>query len=242
MSTLDFDPFPAIDRGTPGEYSRVWAPVQREIAARVVVAPLDPLPRFVAGADCAFSKDGQSIHAVALVWDREERRLVEVTHATRAVTTPYVSGFLSFREGPAILDAIGKLKQSFGVVTFDGQGIAHPRRCGLATHLGVVLDVPSVGVAKSHLIGKHDDVGEKAGSTATLVDRGESIGVVLRTRDGVRPLFVSVGHRCDIDSAVRLALSCVTRYRVPEPTRVADIEVAKYKASLTPSPFGRGLG
>lgn len=230
MPSLDFDPFPAIDRGTPGEYSRVWAPVQREIASRVRLAPIDPLPRFVAGADCAFSKDGASIFAVALVWDRVERKLVEVTTATRTVTTPYVSGFLSFREGPAILAAIAKLKQPFGAITFDGAGIAHPRRCGLATHLGVVLDVPSVGVAKSHLIGKHEDVGGVAGSTATLVDKGEAIGVVLRTRDGVRPLFVSVGHRCDVESAVALAMSCVTKYRVPEPTRLADIEVAKVKA------------
>ena len=227
---LDFDPFPTIDRGTPGEYSRVWAPLQREIAARVVVAPLDPLPRFVAGADCAFSKDGASIYAVALVWDRESRQLVEVTTATRGVTTPYVSGFLSFREGPAILDAVAKLKRSFGAITFDGAGVAHPRRCGLATHLGIVLDVPSVGVAKSRLIGTHDDVGAAAGSTATLFDRDESIGVVLRTRDDVRPLFVSVGHRCDVASAVALARSCVTRYRIPEPTRLADIEVAKVKA------------
>jgi deoxyribonuclease V len=228
---LDFDPFPTIDRGTPGEYSRVWAPVQREIAARVIVAPIDPLPRFVAGADCAFSKDGTSIYAVALVWDREEKRLVEVQTATRAVTTPYVSGFLSFREGPAILDAIAKLTQPFGAITFDGQGVAHPRRCGLATHLGVVLDVPSVGVAKSRLIGTHDDVGTAAGSTAALVDRGEPIGVVLRTKDKTNPLFVSVGHRANVASAIALARSCVTRYRVPEPTRLADIEVAKVKAA-----------
>ena len=228
---IDFDPFPAIDRGTPGEYSRVWPPLQRELAAHVVVAPLAPLPRFVAGADCAFSKDGASIFAVALVWDREARALVEVRTATRAVTTPYVSGFLSFREGPAILDAIAKLKASFGAITFDGAGRAHPRRCGLATHLGVVLDVPSVGVAKSRLIGTHDDLGHAAGATATLRDKGEDVGVVLRTRDGVRPLFVSVGHRCDVDSAVALAMACATRYRVPEPTRLADVEVAKVKAA-----------
>lgn len=235
VRTLDFDPFPTIDRGTPGEYSRVWAPVQREIAARVIVAPLSPLPRFVAGADCAFSKDGKSIHAVALVFDREERRVVEVVHATRELTAPYVSGFLSFREGPAILEAVGKLKQSFGVITFDGQGVAHPRRCGLATHLGVVLDVPSVGVAKSRLTGTHDDVAVAAGSTAPLRDRGEPIGVVLRTKDNVNPLFVSVGHRVDLDSAIALVRACVTKYRVPEPTRVADIEVAKVKALLQAS-------
>lgn len=230
---LDFDPFPTIDRGTPGEYSRVWAPVQREIAARVVVAPLDPLPRFVAGADCAFSKSDGLIFAVALVWDREEKRLVEVATATRELTTPYVSGFLSFREGPAILEAIAKLKQPFGAITFDGAGIAHPRRCGLATHLGVVLDVPSVGVAKSRLIGTHDALDVAAGSTRPLLDKGETIGVVLRTRDNVNPLFVSVGHRCDLDSAIALSLACVTRYRIPEPTRLADIEVAKVKASAT---------
>ena len=228
---LPFDPFPHVARGTPGAYAATWNPLQREIASRVVVAPLKPVPRFIAGADCAFSADKRSIFAVALVWDRVERQVIELTSVTRDVDVPYVSGYLSFREGPAILDAIGKLKQAFGVICFDGAGIAHPRRCGLASHLGVVLDLPSIGVAKSRLLGTFDEPAAPAGSSSTLVDRDESVGVVLRTRDNVRPLFVSVGHRVDVGSAVEIVMACVTRYRIPEPTRQADIAVAQVKKS-----------
>jgi deoxyribonuclease V len=115
------------------------------------------------------------------------------------------------------------------VICFDGQGYAHPRRCGLATHLSVTLDVPGVGVAKSRLIGTHDEPAEAAGSSAPLMDDGEQIGLVLRTRDRTRPLYISIGHRVDLQSAAELALACCTRYRIPEPTRQADIEVAKLK-------------
>jgi deoxyribonuclease V len=239
---LPFDPFPKIERGTPGAFAATWHPIQRQIAERATVAPLDPLPRFVAGADCAFTADKRSIHAVVLVWDRIERKVVDLASEFREVSVPYVSGYLSFREGPAILAAIAKLKRAFGVITFDGQGIAHPRRAGLATHLGVALDVPSVGVAKSRLIGVYDEPARPAGSRSRLLDRGDEIGTVLRTRDDIRPLFVSVGHKVDLDSAAALVMACVTKYRVPEPTRVADIEVAKVKKSLAPSPSGTGPG
>ena len=226
---MRFDPFPKLDRGTPGAYAATWSPVQREIAARVRVEPLAPLPRFVAGADCAFSADKKSIFAVACVWDRETDQLVDVATATRDVTTPYVSGFLSFREGPAILNAIAQLTHWFGAICFDGQGIAHPRRCGLATHLGVTLDVPSVGVAKSRLIGTFVEPAIEAGSSSPLMHRDEQVGVVLRTRDRLRPLFISVGHRIDLPSAIALVRACVTRYRMPEPTRLADRLVARFK-------------
>lgn len=229
---MSFDPFPAIQRGTPGQFAEVWNPVQREIARRVEVRPLEPLPRFVAGADCAFTSDKRSIYAVALVWDREERRLVELATEFREVDVPYVGGYLSFREGPAILAAVERLKHPFGAITFDGQGVAHPRRAGLASHLGVTLDLPSVGVAKSRLIGTFDEPAPDAGSRSPLIDRGEEIGTVLRTRSNVRPLFVSIGHKVDIDSAAALVMACVTKYRIPEPTRLADIEVAKMKVKI----------
>jgi deoxyribonuclease V len=203
---------------------------QGEMRARVLIQPLDPLPRFVAGVDGAFSDDKQTIFAAAVVYDREARRIVEVAHAVREAEFPYIPTFLSFREGPAVLAAIRKLKHPFGAVCFDGQGYAHPRRCGLASHMGVTLDLPAVGVAKSRLIGTYEEPAAPAGSTAPLLDRQEQIGVVLRTRDNVRPVFISIGHRVDLPSAVRLAMACVTRYRIPEPTRQADIEVAKLKA------------
>lgn len=163
------------------------------------------------------------------MYDRHERRVVEVAGARRPVEVPYLPGFLSFREGPAVVEAIGKLEHPFGAVMFDGQGYAHPRRCGLAVHVGVTLGVPSVGVAKSRLIGTHAEPGGAVGDAAPLLDRGEVVGVVLRTRAGVKPLYVSVGHRADLASATALTLACLTKYRVPEPTRQADLEVARIK-------------
>jgi deoxyribonuclease V len=206
-----------------------WKATQSELRHRMIVGPLDPLPRYVAGADAAFSPDKRTIYAAAVVYDRADKRIVEVAHAVAEVAVPYIPGFLSFREGPAVIAAIRSLTHPFGVVCFDGQGYAHPRRCGLASHVSITLDVPAVGVAKSRLIGTFDDPPARAGSSSPLMDQGERIGSVLRTRDGTRPLFVSIGHRVDLPSAEALVLACCTRYRVPEPTRQADIEVAKLK-------------
>jgi deoxyribonuclease V len=195
----------------------------------MIVAPLHPLPRFVAGVDAAFSSDNQLVLAAAVVYDRMERKTVEVAHATGPAEFPYVPGFLSFREGPAVLGAIHALKHPFGAILFDGQGYAHPRRCGLASHVAILLDVPGVGVAKSRFIGTYEDPPAEAGSAVPLMDSGEQIGIVLRTQTRTRPVFVSIGHRVDLATARELVLACCTRYRIPEPTRQADIEVAKLK-------------
>src|SRR5687768_1975040 len=203
-----------------------WKARQLELRRKLVIERLDPLPRFVAGVDAAFSKDKRTVFAAAVVFDREERRTIEIAHATTEAKYPYIPGFLSFREGDAVLEALSRLKQAFGVICFDGQGYAHPRRCGLASHLSITLDVPGVGVAKSRLLGTFEEPDPAAGSFKRLMDNGEQVGIVLRTKDHTRPLFVSVGHRVDLDSARRLVMACVTRYRVPEPTRQADIEVA----------------
>lgn len=197
----------------------------------MIVAPLVPLPRFIAGADAAFSADKSTVFAAAVVYDRDTKTIVDVAHATAPVTVPYIPGYLSFREGPAVLAAIGKLKQPFGAICFDGQGFAHPRRCGLAVHLGVTLDIPSVGVGKSRLIGTFDEPAEDTGAISPLVDKDEQIGVVLRTKARTRLVFISAGHRVDLASARALALACLSRYRIPEPTRQADIEVARLKRS-----------
>ena len=211
-----------------------WRQTQRQLRERLVIQPLDPLPRFVAGADAAYSSDKQRVFAVALVYDREDRHVVEVTHVVRPVEAPYIPGFLSFREGPAVTEAVGKLRHSFGVVCFDGQGYAHPRRCGFASHVSISLGVPGVGVAKSRLIGTHSEPGPQAGDSAPLMDRDEQIGLVLRTKDNTAPLYVSIGNKVDLPSAAALVLACCTRYRVPEPTRQADIEVAKLKRQNAP--------
>ncbi|CAN5551084.1 deoxyribonuclease V [soil metagenome] len=206
-----------------------WKQEQLARAARVKVEPLSPLPRFVAGVDCAFSADKKIIFAAAVLYDRVDRRVVEIARDRRPVTVPYVPGYLSFREGDAVLAAIRSLKHEFGVICFDGQGLAHPRRCGLATHIGVELDRPSIGMAKSVLVGDFAEPKAEAGSTSALIHKGETVGQVLRTHSGVKPIFLSVGHRVDLPSSRKLAMACVTRFRIPEPTRQADIEVARSK-------------
>ncbi len=217
-----------------------WKAEQSRLRERMILAPLKPLPRFIAGADCAFSNDKQTIFAAAVVYDRETQRIIEVAHATRPAEFPYVPGFLSFREGPAVMQAVCALRHEFGAILFDGQGFAHPRRCGIASHLAIELDKPGVGVAKSRLIGMFEKLASSAGATTLLNDGDEQIGVVLRTQQGIRPVFVSVGHRVDLVSAIKLVLACCTRYRIPEPTRQADIAVAKLKrASDTPATSSR---
>jgi len=225
------------DPGWPALVEK-WKATQARLRERMLLAPLEPMPRFVAGADCAFSGDKQTIFAAAVVYDREARQIIEVAHATRSAEFPYIPGFLSFREGPAVVQALRALRHEFGAILFDGQGFAHPRRCGIASHLAIQLDRPGVGVAKSCLIGTFGKLAAPAGATTLLTDGVEQIGAVLRTQKGVRPVFVSVGHRVDLASAVKLVLACCTRYRIPEPTRQADIEVAKLKrANGTPATF-----
>jgi len=216
-----------------------WKRTQADLHRRMIVSRLSPLPRFVAGVDCAFSTDAATddettVLAAAVIYDRLERRIIEVRHATAPADVPYVPTFLSFREGPAILAAIAVLSHPFGAICFDGQGIAHPRRCGLATHIGVMLDVPGIGVAKTRLIGTFTEPDSTAGSLSPLMDGPEQIGVVLRTKNNVRPLFVSIGHRVDLPSAIELLMDC-TKFRIPEPTRQADAEVGKMKRQLTQS-------
>src|ERR1039457_2147369 len=218
-----------FDAGWPALVAE-WKATQTRVRERMIIAPLEPLPRFVAGADCAFSTDLQTIFAAAVVYDRETQLVVEIAHATRPAEFPYVPGFLSFREGPAVKQAIRALKHKFGAILFDGQGFAHPRRCGIASHLAIELDRPGVGVGKSRLIGTFGELSSSAGATTPLLDGDEQIGVVLRTQKGIRPVFVSIGHRVDLPSAVKLVLACCTRYRIPEPTRQAGIEVATLKS------------
>ena len=206
-----------------------WKQTQRSFRERMILQPLHPLPRFVAGADAAYSPDKHTAYAAAVVYDRVEQRIIEIAHAVVPIDIPYIPGYLSFREGPPIMAALGKLKHPFGVICFDGQGFAHPRRCGLATHVAVLLNMPGIGIAKSRFIGKFAEPDESAGSSSPLMDADEQIGLVLRSRDRTAPLFVSVGHKVDLQSARELALACCTQYRIPEPTRQADIEVAKLK-------------
>jgi deoxyribonuclease V len=203
--------------------------VQRRLAGRVVLAPA-PLPHRVVGLDCAFTVD--RVLAVAVVWDVAGGCVLEVRRASTPLRFPYVPGLLSFREVPALLAVLRRLRTPVDGILCDGQGIAHSRRFGLASHLGVITGLPTVGCAKSRLCGEHEDPGPDRGDRAVLYDQGERIGTVLRTRSGVRPIYVSPGHRMDHATSVRWVLACAGGYRIPEPVRLADREVAAFKRSL----------
>lgn len=209
--------------------------VQKRMAERVSEAAPPGALRFVAGLDAAFSPDERWCLSAVVLWDMEEGRVAEQHTAARRLRFPYIPGLLSFREAPALLAALRKLKQRPDAVMCDGQGRAHPRRFGIACHVGVILDLPAVGCAKSRLTGAHEEPGAGRGAWAPLNDRGERIGSVLRTRPGVRPVYVSVGHRVNLRTAQELVLRCATRYRIPEPTRLADRLVAALKRAQSES-------
>jgi deoxyribonuclease V len=193
---------------------------QERMSGKVRILPLREDPRFIAGVDAAFSEN--RVIAAACLYTLPDLVCIERAHARKTLAFPYVPGYLSFREGPAIIEAVGRLKQRPDIILVDGQGIAHPRRIGIASHLGVVLDIPTIGCAKTRLVGAYQDPAFQKGKWSALYHEGEIVGAVLRTRDGVRPLFISPGHRIDLGSAVRLVLACVKTYRVPEPLRCAD--------------------
>lgn len=195
--------------------------IQRDLAGCVRQTRLAGPNRWVAGADMAFTPDGQRCVAGVVVWDRIGRQVVEQQHAVRTVRFPYVPGLLSFREAPAVLAALRKLRRRPDVLILDGQGLAHPRRMGLACHVGLLADLPTIGCAKSRLCGTFCEPGIERGSRADLLDGDEVIGAVVRTRSRVRCVFVSVGHGVTLEDGVALVLACSTKYRVPEPARLA---------------------
>ncbi len=202
--------------------------LQRRLRERVRLAPA-PVPDRIAGIDCAFL--GQSIIAVAVVWDVAARDVLETRAARAPLRFPYVPGLLSFREVPVMLAVLRRLVTPIGGILCDGQGIAHPRRFGLASHLGLIVGLPTVGCAKSRLYGTHRETSRGRGSVAALMDGHERIGSVLRTRDGVKPVYVSPGHLCDHESGIAWVLACTNGFRLPEPTRLADRLVARYKTT-----------
>ena len=206
--------------------------LQETLARKVRLEPLPSDIKYVAGADMSLSKPHDTFFAGVVVMRYPDMDVVETHLVRRRAHFPYIPGLLSFREGPALLAAFAELETEPDVIMFDDQGIAHPRRFGLAAHLGLWLSIPSVGCAKSRLIGEHEEPGEERGSWTSLMDEGERIGTVLRTRTGVKPLFVSPGHLCDHAGARRLVLDCATRYKMPETTRQAHLAVGKEKRAF----------
>ena len=196
--------------------------LQQQLSAQVIITDRLGKVTRVAGTDCAFKDGGKLTRAVVAVLSYPGLELLEYAVAERPTDFPYIPGLLSFREVPTLLAAFEKLKQTPDLLLCDGQGYAHPRRFGIACHLGVALGIPSIGVAKSRLVGSHREPAQAAGSRAPLTDRGETIGMVLRTKDKVNPLYVSCGHRVSLDTAVAYVLACCRGYRLPETTRWAD--------------------
>jgi deoxyribonuclease V len=175
----------------------------------------------VAGVDVGFRKNNTITRAAIAVLDFQTLEVIETAVAHHPTSFPYVPGLLSFREVPCVLEAMLKLSTEPDLLLCDGQGIAHPRRFGIAAHLGLLLDLPAIGVGKSRLTGTHDEVPAEKGSHVPLMNKGEQIGVVLRTRTNVKPLYISPGHRVSIITAHQLVMKCITKYRLPETTRHA---------------------
>jgi deoxyribonuclease V len=200
--------------------------IQLSLAREVVTENEVVNARLVAGVDISPPNAQGVARGAVVVLRYPELSVVEVRTAEAKITLPYIPGLLSFRESPLILAACQRLGHTPDLLLVDGQGIAHPRRLGLATHLGLFLDLPTVGCAKSILCGKHGAIAEEPGSHAELVDNEEVIGAALRTKFGVRPIYVSIGHRIDLTSALQWVMKCCRGYRLPEPTRLAHLAAA----------------
>jgi deoxyribonuclease V len=193
--------------------------LQSDLAAKVErQSRLGPV-RHVAGIDVSVRDD--VTRAAVVVLDFEGLKPIDYAIATRPVSFPYVPGLLAFREGPVVLDALKRVGTAPDLLVFDGQGLAHPRRLGIASHIGLLVDMPAIGCAKSRLCGQHDEPGEEPGKSASLVDKGEIIGAVLRTRRGVKPVYVSIGHRVDLATSIEYVFASCRGYRLPETTRWA---------------------
>ncbi len=196
--------------------------LQERLRGRVRQLPLAcERLRLLGAADVTYVGEKETVAAAIVVVDAASGAVVEERTATVSGAFPYVPGFLTFREGPAVLAAWRKLRRKPDAMLFDGHGIAHPRRFGIASHIGVILSVPSVGCAKRRLVGEHGEPGPDRGDWVPLTIDGETVGAVLRTRTGVKPVFVSPGHRADIGSAIALVLRFCSRYRLPDPARRA---------------------
>ena len=204
----------------------------------------------VAGVDVSYDKGSDWLFAAVVVLQLSSLQVIETAAVTARVPFPYIPGLLSFREAPVVIQAWGKLKVKPDCLICDGQGIAHPRRFGIACHLGLWLDTPSIGCAKSLLVGEYRMPGHQQGSVEPLYHHREQVGVILRTKDGVEPVFISQGHKISLKKAIEVVLACCTKYRLPEPTRrahllVNEIRRGEGKAEKTtsqPSLFSSGSG
>ena len=203
---------------TPREAMRL----QERLRRRVVLQDRFDAIRTVAGADLAFDPATDTAFAGVIAYRFPELMEIERRTARRKLRFPYVPGLLSFRESPILMAALARLRNEPDLILIDGHGRAHPRLFGIACHIGVLFDKPAIGCGKSLLVGEFKEPGARAGSTSPLIFHDETVGTVLRTRDGVKPIFVTQGHRVSLETAVRLVHACVDGFRIPKPTREAD--------------------
>ena len=196
--------------------------IQQQLRQEVIASDQLHTVRYVAGVDVGFCYSQRLARASAVILHYPDLQLVESAVAIAPINFPYIPGYLSFRELPVALLALERLNMPVDLILCDGQGFAHPRRFGLACHLGVTINIPTIGVAKSCLLGSYTTLPRARYSWVPLLDNAETIGAVARTREGTRPLFISIGHKVDLQAAIKWTFNCLTRYRLPETTRAAD--------------------
>jgi deoxyribonuclease V len=195
--------------------------VQRRLSQKIRETPLSRPVRTIAGADVSYARWGREVYGAVLIFTFPDLILADQALALDTVAFPYISGLLSFREAPVLVKAFRKIRRKPDVIIFDGQGVAHPRGMGIASHMGLMLDCPSIGCAKSRLVGIHGPLAEDKGSTVALTHQGRVVGAVVRTRQRVKPVFVSPGHAITLPEAIQLVLDCCRGYKLPEPIRQA---------------------
>jgi len=202
---------------------------QQERASKVVISGAPENIRVVAGIDVAYHKKPPTGFCAISLFNYPDMTHIKTYTELDIIGYPYIPGLLSYREGDLILATLQKLEEEVDLYLFDGNGIAHPRRLGIASHIGLLIEKPTIGIGKSQLLGEYKEPGSGRGSTSDWTDQGETIGTVLRTQDDTNPIYVSPGHKIGIKEATEIALNCATNYRIPEPLRMADQEAEKYK-------------
>ncbi|MBN2134175.1 MAG: deoxyribonuclease V [Acidobacteria bacterium] len=195
--------------------------LQKELKEKLKFRPFKSSPRYIAGVDISANLFSHHVYAAAVVWDREENKVIETAFAEGDALMPYIPGLLSFRESPFILQALKQIKTKVDIVLVDGHGYAHPRRLGIASHIGLFVDVPTIGCAKKKLVGEYTELGNEKGSLSNITDKNEIIGAVFRSRTGVKPIFISPGNNIDLTSSIAVIKQTLLKYRIPEPLREA---------------------
>jgi len=216
--------------------------IQESLRKKLCSRPAKTSFKNIAAGDAAYSRTDDRIYAASLLFSYPDLALLEISSARERVSFPYIPGLLSFREAPILIKTLTKLKSKPGVILVEGQGIAHPRSMGIATHIGLLLDIPTIGCAKSRLLGSKAEPGIDQGSMAPLVEEGQTVGMIVRTRTGVKPVYVSPGYKMDLETSIKMVLSLGRGYRIPEPLRQAHIYVNQLRAGRGDRPVAPTMG